>query len=258
MNRVTEAMGRALARYLQKQTGRYRSFAVTPLPHLRSCLRSGDILLVEGDTRISTAIKYLTTSTWSHAAFFVGDAEGCDLIEADLENGVRYVPLEHYAHLNTRVCRAVGLGDDDRAQVIAFMRQSIGKSYDLRNFIDLARYLLPEPPVPRRWRRRMIALGSGDPTRAICSTLIAQAFQQVRYPILPELKILPDDPAGREVLHIRDHSLFAPRDFDLSPYFAIVKPTIKLGFDYRKLRWYDAATEDKSAKAAVSPPSAPS
>ncbi|HEY7458830.1 MAG TPA: lipo-like protein, partial [Xanthobacteraceae bacterium] len=32
-------------------------------------------------------------------------------------------------------------------------------------------------------------------------------------------------------------SLFAPRDFDISPYFAIVKPTIEAGFDYRKVGW---------------------
>jgi hypothetical protein len=41
----------------------------------------------------------------------------------------------------------------------------------------------------------------------------------------------------REILHIRHHSLYAPRDFDLSPYFQIVKPTIETGFDYRGLRW---------------------
>jgi hypothetical protein len=41
----------------------------------------------------------------------------------------------------------------------------------------------------------------------------------------------------REILHIRHYSLFAPRDFDISPYFAIVKPTIEAGFDYRKVDW---------------------
>lgn len=253
LNRLTEAMGRALARYLQTPTGRYRSYAVTP-PLLRACLRPADILLVEGDTRISAAIKYLTTSTWSHAAFYVGDPDGCDLIEADLERGVRYVSLEHYAHLNTRVCRPVGIDGTDLDRVVAYMRASIGRSYDLRNVIDLARYLLPEPPVPRRWRRRMIALGSGDPTRAICSTLIAQAFQIVRYPILPEIKVDPDDPVRREILHIRDHSLFAPRDFDLSPYFANVKPTIERGFDYQALHWYDGGP----GAEGVSRPSPPS
>lgn len=245
VNRLTQAMGRALARYLQRPAGRYRPYAVTPLALLRACLQPADILLVEGDAHISSTIKYLTTSTWSHAAFFVGDPDGRDLIEADLVAGVHYAPLERYARLNTRVCRAVHLTDEDRARVLAFMRASVGRRYDLKNVVDLARYLLPEPPIPRRWRRRMLALGSGDPTRAICSTLIAEAFQSVHYPILPEpgsdLNSDPGDPARHELLHIRDHSLFAPRDFDLSPYFAVVKPTIDAGFDYRALRWDGAA-----------------
>ncbi|MCP9231169.1 MULTISPECIES: hypothetical protein [unclassified Mesorhizobium] len=31
------------------------------------------------------------------------------------------------------------------------------------------------------------------------------------------------------------HSLYTPRDFDLSPYFRIVKPTLEYGFDYRQM-----------------------
>ena len=65
--------------------------------------------------------------------------------------------------------------------------ERIGYDYDLKNIIDLMRYFLPQPPVPASWRRRMIALGSGEPTRAICSSLIAQAFESVGYPILPEV-----------------------------------------------------------------------
>ena len=38
-------------------------------------------------------------------------------------------------------------------------------------------------------------------------------------------------------MHIRHHSLYTPRDFDLSPYFEIVKPTLEYGFDYRSLTW---------------------
>ena len=41
--------------------------------------------------------------------------------------------------------------------------------------------------------------------------------------------------ARREILHIRDSSLYMPRDFDISPYFEIVKPTIVQGFDYTAL-----------------------
>jgi hypothetical protein len=56
----------------------------------------------------------------------------------------------------------VGLSDEDCAKLCAYAVERIGCDYDLKNIIDLVRYLLPLP-VPQRWRRRMIALGSGDP-----------------------------------------------------------------------------------------------
>ena len=95
----------------------------------------------------------------------------------------------------------------------------------------------------------MLALGSGDPTRVICSTRIAQAFQSVGYPILPRVEQLSEKECEncretvREILHIRHHSLFTPRDFDVSPYFEIIKPTIERGFDHKQLSWSDKATE---------------
>jgi hypothetical protein len=85
----------------------------------------------------------------------------------------------------------------------------------------------------------MIAFGSGDPTKIICSALIAQAFDAVRYPILPKITRAGSRQARREILHIRDSSLYMPRDFDISPYFEIVKPTIVQGFDYTALHWAD-------------------
>jgi hypothetical protein len=100
------------------------------------------------------------------------------------------------------------------------------------------RYLIPLP-IPQRWRRRMIAFGSGDPTKIICSALIAQAFDAVRYPILPKITKAGSRRARREILHIRDSSLYMPRDFDISPYFEVVKPTIVNGFDYLGLHWAD-------------------
>ncbi|TGU56108.1 lipo-like protein, partial [Mesorhizobium sp. M2D.F.Ca.ET.147.01.1.1] len=88
---------------------------------------------------------------------------------------------------NTRICRASGLAPEDRDKVVAFMISKLGLRYDLKNIFDMLRYFMPTPPVPVRWRRRMLAFGSGDPTRAICSTLIAEAYGQIRYPILPEI-----------------------------------------------------------------------
>ncbi|MFQ5936623.1 MAG: YiiX/YebB-like N1pC/P60 family cysteine hydrolase [Acidiferrobacterales bacterium] len=250
-DRLTRFIGRALAAYLTKPVKRYEPFSVHNAETLRSILEPGDVLLVEGNLRFSIAIKYLTQSTWSHAAMFVGNAlkdsacggESCELIEADLVEGVIAVPLSKHAHFNTRIVRPVGLTPEDREAAIQFMVKSLGKSYDHKNVIDLMRYLLPTPPVPVRWRRRMLALGSGDPTRAICSTLIAQAYQSVRYPILPCVGRCADQRwsayTRRELLHIRHHSLFTPRDFDVSPYFQVVKPTLERGFSYKDLVWAD-------------------
>jgi hypothetical protein len=109
--------------------------------------------------------------------------------------------------------------------------------------------VIATPPVPSRFRRRMIALGSGDPTRAICSTLIAEAFQSIRYPILPQVETMDarsDSHTGYskpEILHIRHHSLFVPRDFDISPYFEIIKPTLDGDFDHRRLAWAEATAD---------------
>jgi hypothetical protein len=99
----------------------------------------------------------------------------------------------------------------------------------------------------------MIAFGSGDPTKIICSALIAQAFDAVRYPILPKITRAGSKQARREILHIRDSSLYMPRDFDISPYFEIVKPTIVLGFDYTTLHWADKQKPLREVAGAFGP-----
>ncbi|HEU0200240.1 MAG TPA: hypothetical protein VFR86_07375, partial [Burkholderiaceae bacterium] len=214
-------------------------------------------------TRVSIAIKYLTQSTWSHAALYVGrrvgrsngSGEALALIEADVIEGVRAVPVSMYADLHTRICRPVGLTPREIDQVMDFAIGCLGHQYDLKNLFDLARYMLPLPPVPTRSRRHLLALGSGQPTQAICSTLIAQAFHSVRYPILPYIEYRPPETPARnrfirEVLYARHHSLFTPRDFDISPYFWIVKPRIEEGFDPKAIRWGDAEEERALALGA--------
>lgn len=256
MGQVTEIVGRGLAHFLTKPVRQSVQVATISQEKLAATLQPGDVLLVEGDTRVSVAIKYLTQSTWSHAALYIGNVLPHSapwqlpqvLIEADLKEGVRAITLAHYAQMHTRICRPVGLNDEDRKRVVDFVIARIGQHYDLKHIFDLLRYLLPTMPVPTRFRRRMLALGSGDPTRAICSTLIAQAFESVRYPILPEIqRTWSDDPRNTDcyadIYHIRHYSLYTPRDFDISPYFDIIKPVIENGFDYRSLAWSDKDRE---------------
>jgi len=243
-------LSRWLAAYLSKRVTRH-SVRTSTWEALEKSLQPGDVLLIEGDTRISVAIKYLTQSTWSHAALYLGpdaglgtaiNSEPCVLIEADLEEGIRPLPLSFYRHAHTRICRPVGLSEEDIQQLVDYSMSRLGHRYDMKNVFDLARYLLPTLPFPAKYRQRLLAFGSGDPTRAICSTFIAEAFQQLRYPILPNVKTLQDhDPDCRdrtyEQFRVRHHSLFTPRDFDASPYFRIIKPTLETDFNYRNIEW---------------------
>lgn len=250
-------LGRRLARYLSCPRDIDVHPATSPAHLVEATLQPGDVLLVEGTSRFSTAIKYLTQSTWSHSALYVGDVidppgivgDRKVLIEADINKGVRAIPFSEYAGWHSRICRPVGLSAHERARVIHYMVSRLGYQYDMKNIFDLARYLVPTPPVPGRWKRRMLTLGSGDPTRAICSSLIAQAFQSIRYPIIPESTVEcsrdEQSPVSCEETHrIRHHSLFTPRDFDVSPYFDVIKPRIAQGFDFHELHWIDPETDD--------------
>jgi hypothetical protein len=246
MGIVLDKIGKLIADYLQKEVAGYEPFTPSDPEQLNQMIEPGDVLLVEGNSRISGIIKYLTQSTWSHAALYVGPIDGAAepdgephvLIEANIGEGVSSSPLSRYLPSHTRVCRPVGLSHEDRHTVCRYAINRIGFGYDTKNILDLMRYLFPMP-VPQRWRRRMIAFGSGDPTKIICSALIAQAFDTVRYPILPKITTAGSRQARREILHIRHSSLYMPRDFDISPYFEIVKPTIEAGFDYTRLHWAD-------------------
>ncbi|MDE2149229.1 MAG: lipo-like protein [Gammaproteobacteria bacterium] len=254
MNVMLRHLGGWLAAYLNRPSRGPYPHPPTDLAVLCALLQPADVLLVEGNRRISTAIKYLTQSTWSHAAIFVGNrrlgpdaSEQPAFVEADTEQGVRVVGIESFRGYHLRLCRPIGLDRAAAGRIVDYVCSRLGNRYDLRNVFDLARYLLPTPPVPSPWRRRMLAVGSGDPTRAICSSLIAEAFHSVQFPILPTITV-EDAPSAdcrdcvRELYHIRHHSLFVPRDFDVSPYFAVIKPNAVNKFDYRSLTWASAAT----------------
>ena len=244
MNSFFTFLGGKIARYLIKPLPHYDEFSTLTQQQLTEYLQPGDLLLVEGNSRVSTAIKYLTQSTWSHVCIYIGEHQKLHpLLEADLVSGVVTVPLSKYDGFNLRICRPFKLSEEHRQQVLDYVIERIGLQYDKKNILDLMRYLIPTPPVPARFRRKLIAFGSGDPTKAICSTLVAQAFQSIRYPILPRTIELCDlgksNVCEQVLLEQRHYSHFTPRDFDLSPYFQIVKPSLEAHFDYQLIRWQE-------------------
>src|SRR2546421_9646128 len=113
MGWVFDRFGKAIARYLEAPLRGYEPFTPSDPDALRAVLTAGDVLLVEGSNRISGVIKYLTQSTWSHAALYVGPIEGRVtsegephvLVEANADEGVVSVPLSKYFSAHTRVCR---------------------------------------------------------------------------------------------------------------------------------------------------------
>ena len=237
-------IGSAIAKYLSKQLKHYVKVDPINPNDFKSLLHPGDLLLVEGDTRFSKIVKYLTQSTWSHVAMYSGPRPNEDpllsLIEADVNEGVIRVPLSKYKGYNVRICRPMGLSEEDRERVICYMEDRLGYTYDLKNIFDLMRYLLPLPPFLSSNRRRYLEIGSGDPSKGICSSLIAQAFQSIHYPILPRRGFQcvsnSAEVSDETLLKKQHYSLFVPRDFDQSPYFSIYKPTLE-GFNYKALRW---------------------
>jgi Permuted papain-like amidase enzyme, YaeF/YiiX, C92 family len=268
-------------RLLTKPTARYTLTIPNDLAQLKRHVRKGDVILVEGNERISEVIKYLSQSSWSHSALYVGDeplrrdpetrhalverwGEEANflLVEALVESGVVLTPLARYRDFNVRICRPYNLTAADQAEVVDYAVSTVGRQYDLKNLFDLARYFLPVTIVPARLRRRALEFGSTDPTRVICSSLIAESFARVRFPIVPHYEPLPPGlgpPATRlrllgrfarranapdRLLRVVAPTLITPRDFDLSPYFSIIKYNVieDVRFDYHKLIWAEEPT----------------
>src|SRR5208282_2255727 len=276
--RLREKISDFALELLTKPLRSYTLHAPNDMASLRRHIRKGDVVLVEGNERISECIKYLTQSSWSHSALFVGDepmrrhpnqrdelveqfGEEAQflVVEALVEKGVVLSPISKYRDFNIRVCRPYNLSSADLAEVLDEALRSVGDTYDVKNVVDLARFFLPVSLVPRRFRRQALNFGSGEPTRVICSSLLAACFNRVRFPIVPRFEQLPADtpPTSRRLTlwplgtwqHSRPHgiwhevspNLITPRDFDLSPYFEIIKFNIieDMRFDYRQIRWAD-------------------
>ena len=209
-----------LVSYLSKETNDYVTPQKSDFDKIIKIIQPGDVLLVEGKQRFSKAIKYLTQSNWSHSAIYIGDEK---LIEADLKEGVRIIPLQKYMEYHTRICRPKNLSKSDENAILNFVNSKIGGQYDIKHASNLLKIALN----PRLNLRKVLKnLGSSDPTEVICSSLIADAFQSIHYPILPIKKEL----GGYNMIN---PTLITPSDFDLSPYFYIIKPTLEK-FNYHE------------------------
>jgi hypothetical protein len=232
-------------------------FPLCDFERIRYEVRPCDVLLMEGRNHVSDVIKFITQSAWSHAALYLGRIHDIEdpiirnkameffngspdtqlLIEGMIGKGTIISPLSMYRQDHIRICRPRGLSPHDSQHIIDFAVSKLGDDYDMRQIFDLARFLLPWTIMPRRWHSTLFSKTAGDSTRNVCSTMIAEAFNSVHFPILPYIKKSKE--TGIELFR-KNPRLFTPRDFDYSPYFEIIKYPF-VAFDdqaaYRKLPW---------------------
>jgi permuted papain-like amidase YaeF/Yiix C92 family enzyme len=256
MHSPGQVLAEWFVRHITRPRREYRRFVFNDPERLKSRIRPGDVVLVDGDQRISQVVKYLTTSPWSHSALYIGSALLRDpakrsevrqrygkearylVAEALVDRGVVVEPLVKYIDYNIRVCRPHGLTPEQIEVVIAYVLARVGCTYDRRNILDLFRYLLPVRLIPTRLREDALHFGSGKDTETICSSLLAEAFACVGFTILPQnvrrraihrsplqerIFGRPTRLARSGILKARHSSLCVPADFDLSPFFDVVK-----------------------------------
>ena len=229
-------------------------------------LKPADVLLFKGRTRVSRAISFVTHSRWTHAALYIGrcsdyddDSEILKLIRASfhgdqdeqlvveslLGQGTIITPLSTYANESMRLCRPRGILEKDAGLVVYHALTQVGKEYDIRQLFDLARFLFPYTLIPRRWFSSLFNFKPGQATRTVCSTMLAESFMSVKFPVIPVIQGVDENIA----VHRRNPRLFTPQDFDYSPYFEILKfPYVNydksfLGIrtkgGYRELPWHE-------------------
>ena len=230
-------------------------------------IKPADVVLFEGRARVSEVIKIITLSPWTHAALYIGclneiknpatrqlvmkhyqgDADQPLIIESLLGHGTIIAPLNNYYEENLRVCHPIGLFKKDQEKVVRFATEHLGMNYDVRQLLDLARFMFPYGILPRKWRSSLFQHNAGRPTNVICSSMIARCFQSINYPITP---IIKSDNNDRVKFHKRNFLLFVPSDFDYSPSFQILKfptwPLLKKG-EYRNLPWQDETELDHNS-----------
>ncbi len=228
---------------------------------IRHEIKACDVLLIEGRSRVSEVIKLVTQSNWSHAVLYIGrlhdiedpklrerlgkyyngNADKQLIIESELGMGTVVRVLASYEREHIRICRPRGLGYNDSQKVMAYAIGRLGTTYNVRQIFDLARFLFPWVILPRRWRSTLFSANAGESTQTVCSTMIAESFGSIQFPILPLVKRMEGD---RVQLFIRNPKLCTPSHFDYSPYFDIIKyPFLdfQLHADQRLLPWQGSA-----------------
>jgi len=272
---VLEFIKRPLIAWLNKEQ-KPRKYPLSDYERISYELKPCDVILIEGRSRVANVIRWITQSPWTHAALYIGrlhdiedpelseivsnhyegDAADRLVIESLLGRGTLVSNLKVYKREHIRICRPSRLSLRDSKQALRYAISRLGLDYDVRQIFDLARFLFPWFILPRRWRSTLFESNPGASTRTVCSTMIAESFAFVQFPILPLVKESENDNLQ---LFRRNPKLCTPSDFDYSPYFEIIKyPFVDFRHDqdYHLLPWEGSSElSDEETKLYIDPDS---
>jgi len=204
-----------ILKILEKERSKYALPFENNVEGFRKVIKTGDVVLVSGQSYISGIIKIVTKSNWSHCFLYMGDGK---IIEADsiiyesaeprkVKNPrVMENPVEKYFPYNIRIKRPEQITEEHLKQVLAEARNYVGKDYDKKN---IANFIWKGLGMKKFDFKK--SMGSED--KYICSALIAKLFQNVGYPILPDVAIVED---GKRSIKKINYTHIAPGDFDLA------------------------------------------
>lgn len=274
-----------------------RGFASPPeasnFASLKKRLRVGDVILASGTARISSVVKVLTLSPWSHVVMYVGDRrdllteeeiqEWAQLfgeeslkhlvIDADPVRRVHLKPLDDFAGLMVRQCRATALTKTDIDTVVSTALVQLGRQYDIKHIISLLFFFaFPWELLPETLRLFITDFTLSEDDR-ICSRVLSEAFHSVGYPIRPigvsnrrgplrdraigvasglrtrrrtAVKLFLGGRFKKAVdrltdtryteIHLRGARHITPADYDLSRFFSIIKDEKDLKINYRQAK----------------------
>jgi hypothetical protein len=186
MKKYTEKFLEPITLWLNER----RPINAVPLCHFEKICQSikpCDVLLIEGRSRVAEVIKLITQSPWSHAALYIGcindignprlkqlirqHYQGNDedqlIAESELGLGTVLRPISVYKAEHIRICRPQNLSNEDRNNVTRYALSCLGYSYNLRQVLDLARFLFPWRIMPRKFRSSLFSKNIGDTTKTV-------------------------------------------------------------------------------------------
>lgn len=221
--------------------------------HAAQIIEPGDVILVDGTAPADKRIKSISGSNWSQVLLYLGrlhdikdpslramasDYIPCQsntqlLLKVDLVHGVHLITLSELQDVQLRICRPSGLTDAEKQSVIRYGLSRLENNKKHAWWPAIRLLLVPWSWFPRHWRKPIFKLLSGRRLRRAVGGTIGDSFSFIQFPILPLVKKEFD---GKTKLYRHYPMVFYPSDFDLSPYFDVVKYPFADQIDGKGLR----------------------